>query len=92
MTGPAIATILDVLLSMAIDTPGHPHCGDSRDPIHGLDRSVAFLTGQARFDMAFVSKVNEIGDVVYLDPGNGLAIFPVSRQLDYLRLLTDIRQ
>ena len=92
MTGPAIAAILDVLLSMAIDTPGHPHCCDSRDPIHGLDRSVAFLTGEARFYVALVGKVNEIGNVVNLDPRNGLPVFPEGRQLDDFGPLTDIRQ
>jgi hypothetical protein len=48
---------------------------------------MTLLAVEARLDMSLVSKVNKVGKVVNLDPGNRLAIFPVCRKFqDFLTL------
>ncbi len=74
-----------VFLRMTIDTPGHSHRCNTGNTVHRLDRTVAFLTGEARFDMSLVREVDIVRDVVHFNPGDGFAIFPVSDQLQNLR-------
>ncbi len=70
-----------VSLRMAIDTPGHPHRCNTGNTVHRLDRTVAFLAGEARFYMSLVRKVHEVGDVMHFNPGDRLTILPVRGQL-----------
>ncbi len=60
MAGPAIATVLYILLRMTIDAPRHPHRGNSSNAVHCFHRTVAFLTSEARFDVALMREVNKI--------------------------------
>ncbi len=85
MAGPAITAIFHVSLRVTIDAPWHPHRRNSRDPVHGLHRPVTFLTLEPRLDVPFVRKVNEIGNVVHLDPRYRFTLFPVGCELQYLR-------
>jgi len=80
-----------VSLLMAIDTPGHSHRCNTGNTVHRLDGTVAFLAGDACSYVSLVRKVNEIRDVVHLDPGNRLTIVPVRHQLRYLRTLSYAR-
>ena len=80
-----------VSLRMATDTPGHSHRCNTGNTVHRLDGTVALLAGEACFYVSLVRKVNEIRDVVHLDPGNRLTIFPVRHQLHYLRTLSYAR-
>ena len=66
---------------MTIHTPFHLQRLLALDPIHGFDRAVALLTFKTRFYVPFVSEMYEIGDVVNLDPGYGLAFIPVTKNL-----------
>ncbi len=76
---------------MAIDAPGHPHRRDTGNSIHRLDRTVAFLTSEARSYMSFVREVYEVGDIVHLDPGDRLTIFPIRGQFHDLRTFPHAR-
>ncbi len=78
-------------LRMAIDTPGHSHRCNSGNPIHRLDRTVAFLAGEARFYVSLVREVHEVGDIVHLDPGDRLTIFPIRGQFHDLRTFPHAR-
>jgi len=90
MTGPAIEAMFHFVLPMAIDTPWHSQRRNSRDAVHSLYRSMAFLTFDVCPYVALVCEVDEIGDVVDFDPRNRLTIFPVGDQLEDIRLLAHI--
>ena len=85
MASPAVTAMFHVSFRVAVDTPGHSHRCNTGNTVHRFDRTVAFLAGEARFDMSLVCEVNEVGDVVHFYPGDGLTILPVSGQLQDLR-------
>ena len=89
MAGPAIAAMLYVSLRMTIDTPRHPHRGNTGNTIHCLNGTVTFLTRQSRLDMAFMREVNIVRNIVNFDPRYWFTIFPVGGQLQYLRTVSD---
>ena len=89
MAGPAIAAMLYVSLRMTIDTPRHPHRGNTGNTIHFLNGTVTFLTRQSRLDMAFMREVNIVRNIVNFDPRYWFTIFPVGGQLQYLRTVSD---
>ena len=91
MACPAIASMFHISFRVTVYTPLHPHRGNPGDSIHGFYRAVAFLTFQSRFNMPLVREVNEIRQIVYLDPWNGLTIFPVADKLQYFRPFADTR-
>lgn len=92
MTSPAIAPMLYVFFRMAIDAPGHSQRSNPRDAVHGLDGSVAFLTFDVCFYVPLMCEVNEIGDIVHLDPWYRFTLFPVGVQLEDFRLLAHVGQ
>ncbi len=89
MAGPAIAAMLYVSLRMTIDTPRHPHRGNTGNTIHCLNGTVTFLTRQSRLDMAFMREVNIVRNIVNFDPRYWFTIFPVVGKLQYLRTFSD---
>lgn len=89
MAGQAITTMLNIFLRMAIDTPRHSHRGNTGNSVHCLDGTVAFLTRDARLDVALVRKVNIVRKIVHFNPRYGFTIFPVSDQLQDLRAFAD---
>jgi hypothetical protein len=89
MAGPAIAAMLYVTLRMTIDTPRHPHRGNTGNTIHFLDGTVTFLTLKSRLDMAFMREVNIVRNIVNFDPRYWFTIFPVVGELQYLRTFSD---
>ncbi len=89
MAGPAIATVLYIFLRMTIDAPRHPHRCNTSNAVHCFHRTVAFLTREAGFDVALMCEVNEIGQIVHLDPRNRFLVFPVGSQLNYFRAFAD---
>ena len=60
MAGPAIATMLYILLRMTIDAPRHPHRCNASNAVHCFHRTVAFLAREARLDVALMCEVNKI--------------------------------
>lgn len=90
MTSPAIAAMFYVSFSVATHTPGHLHRCNAGNTIHGLHGTVTFLTLDALLNVPFMRKVNKIGHVVNLDPGNGLTLLPIGCQLKNFRLFADV--
>lgn len=84
--------MLYVFFRMAIDAPGHSQRSNPRDAVHGLDGSVAFLTFDVCFYVPLMCEVNEIGDIVHLDPRYRFTLFPVGVQLEDFRLLAHVGQ
>ncbi len=89
MAGPAIATMLHFSLRMTIDAPRHAHSRNPSDAIHRLHRTVTFLALEACLDVALVCKVHVVRNVVNFNPRYRLLIFPVSGQLEDLRVVAD---
>ncbi len=89
MASPAIAAILDLPLRVTIDAPRHPHCRNTGDTVHRLDRTVTFLACEPRLDVPLMCEVNKIGNIVHLDPRYRLAIFPKGCQLQDFRSVAD---
>ncbi len=81
--------MLHISLSMTIDAPRHPHRGNTGYAVHRLHRTVTFLTGQSRLDMALVCKVHVVRNVVNLDPRYRFLVFPVGGQLQNFRAFAD---
>ncbi len=81
MAGPAIATMLYIILRMTIDAPGHPQRYNTRHSVHPFHGSVTFLTGEVRLDVTLMRKVNKVGNIVNFDPRYRFTIFPVGGQL-----------
>jgi len=57
-------------LDVAINAETHIDFVDRHNSVHGFDRSVAFLAGNARPDMRFVHELHEIRQRVYPIPAN----------------------
>lgn len=76
---------------VAIDAPRHPHRCNPGNTVHRLHGPVTFLAFEVGLDVSFMREVNKIGNIVYLDPRNRLAILPIRRKFQYLRLITDAR-
>ena len=89
MTSPTIAAIFYVSLSVAIDTPRHPHRCNTGHTVHCLYGTVTFLTRQSCLDVPLMREVNKIGNIVHFNPRYGFTIFPVGGQLQNFRPFTD---
>lgn len=68
-------------LFVAVQTPAHAQRSLLPYFAHGLDRTVALLTLEARLDVTHVRKVYVVRKVIDADPGYGPLLLPIGRQL-----------
>ena len=66
---------------MTIDTPAHLLSIFSPYPLHRFDWSVTFLTLHRRSHMTAVIEIDEICQIMNIDPFNRLASVPVPFEL-----------
>lgn len=81
-----------VFLRVAIDAPGHSQRRNTGNTVHRFYLAMTFLTFNVCQNMSLVRKVNEIGYIVNLNPGNRFAVLPIGRQLDNFRPFADVWQ
>ena len=74
MTGPAVHTRL--ALEMTVDAGFHIQHASFADSLHTRNFAVACLASYLCGYMAFMSEVNEIRQVIDLDPLDRSALFP----------------
>ena len=85
VAGPAIATVLNLLLRMTVYAPRHFQIGNPSNAVHGFHWAVAFLTGEPCLDVAFVREMDKVGNVINLDPRNRFLFFPIFEYFQDLR-------
>src|SRR3990172_9282264 len=73
-------------LVVTVQAPAHLQRSKLVDLVHRLHRPVALLAAHAGAHVALMREVNEVRHAVDSNPGNGLALLPVGRQLAHLRL------
>ncbi len=83
--------MLHVSFRVTIDAPWHPQRRNTGNTVHRFDRTVTFLAFKTGPDMSLMREVNEVGNIVHLDPRNRLAILPVGGELQYFRSITNAR-
>ena len=72
--------VLQFVFLVTIPAPTHFQRGDPGDSGHGGHVAMAFHTINFSLDVTFVREINEVGQVVNLDPRYGLFVDPVAHQ------------
>ena len=85
MTGPAVNTGLT--FDMTVDAASHAMDVSLADSVHFYDFAMAGCARHICGNVTLVAEVNEIRQIVDLDPGDGLSRFPIADKLLDVRLL-----
>ena len=89
MTGPAVNTGLT--FDMTVDAALHAMDVSLADPVHFYDLAMAGCTRHIYGNVTLVAEVDEIRQIVHLDPGDRLSLFPITdKLLDFWLVFSNI--